>query len=531
MHPHKAEKPLSYFQSLKEKRKTVAGIFAAVRSTQDDGLVTSCKIAEMIAKCGKLHTIDEELIIPAVREVLTAVVHHKTPEEVIRKIPFSNNTVSRRIDEMAADVCEQLHEILRGRQFSLQLDESTVIGNKSLLMAYVRFFDEENQPREEMLFAEFLNTDTKGATVVQCVKQYFEAYNLPLVNIYACATDGAPAMIGRYRGFMSLLKSEVPNVLTIHCVIHRQHLAAKHLSGRLHDALQTVIRCINKIKSSALSELLFAQLCSDSEEAFNHLLYHTEVGWLSKGNCLSRFVELYDSVLEFFSADEELCADLIKIRPDVAYLADVFSKMNDISLKLQGKNTTLVDCKSVIGAFIEKLKLFRTNLLRREFPALAESECVNDSDLEAYGAHLQQLHEDMTTRFQDLRNIEVPAWVQLPFDINVAEQEAKYQEELIELQHDGQSKTRFLQQGYKNVWYNSDVTMRYPKLWETVKPLLLSFASSYLVEVGFSSVTKLLTKERNNLDIVKRGDLRLKLTDLQPRIQELANKHQVHLSH
>ena len=117
-----------------------------------------------------------------------------------------------------------------------------------------------------------------------------------------------------------------------------------------------------------------------------------------------------------------------------------------------------------------------------------------------------------------------------PLKFGVAEQEAKYQEELIELQHDDQSKTRFLQQGYKNVWYNSDVTMRYPKLWEAVKPLLLSFASSYLVEVGFSSVTKLLTKERNNLDIVKRGDLRLKLTDLQPRIQELANKHQVHPS-
>ena len=38
------------------------------------------------------------------------------------------------------------------------------------------------------------------------------------------ASDGAPAMIGRHRGFSVFLKETVPTVHTAHCVLHRQHL-------------------------------------------------------------------------------------------------------------------------------------------------------------------------------------------------------------------------------------------------------------------------------------------------------------------
>ena len=62
-------------------------------------------------------------------------------------------------------------------------------------------------------------------------------------------TNSAASMISRYRGFIALLKAENPHVLTIHCVIHRQHLVAKNMSGRLNLSLKTV----NKIKTHALN--------------------------------------------------------------------------------------------------------------------------------------------------------------------------------------------------------------------------------------------------------------------------------------
>ncbi|QQP50901.1 Uncharacterized protein FKW44_012055, partial [Caligus rogercresseyi] len=56
---------------------------------------------------------------------------------------------------------------------------------------------------------------------------------IPIKNIIACATDGAPAMFGRYRGFATLLKKEVPDVLTVHFVLHRHNLVAKNIPDSL----------------------------------------------------------------------------------------------------------------------------------------------------------------------------------------------------------------------------------------------------------------------------------------------------------
>ena len=51
-------------------------------------------------------------------------------------------------------------------------------------------------------------------------------------------------MTGRHRGFIAHLKREVPDLFTIYCVIHRQHLVSKHLSDRLQSTLQAVIRAV-----------------------------------------------------------------------------------------------------------------------------------------------------------------------------------------------------------------------------------------------------------------------------------------------
>jgi len=52
-----------------------------------------------------------------------------------------------------------------------------------------------------------------------------------------------------------------------------------------------------------------------------------------------------------------------------------------------------------------------------------------------------------------------------------------------------------------------------------------------MVEVGFSHVNAILSKQRNRLNLEKRGDLRLKLTNIQPEVNALFHAHQAHTSH
>lgn len=541
-HADKANKDVAYFRDLKmkfEKRSTIKGLFTKQSSQLEQGLIASYKISKLIAKCGKSHTIGETLILPAVKEIINTMMGPGT-SDITSLIPLSNSSVSARIDEMSSNIESKLCDDLKTTEFSLQLDETTLRDGEALLLAYVRYLNTNQEVSEELLFAEQLKTDTKGSTIYNVVEQFFNDKGIPLINVIACATDGAPSMIGRHRGFIAHLKEAIPGIFTIHCVIHRQHLAAKHLSDRLHTTLQVVIKAVNKIKAHPLNTRIFRRLCHENEEEFERLLLHTEVRWLSKGNCLRRFYDLYDTILEFLkSVDQIMCNEVENKRPDVAYLSDIFNKLNEINIKLQGNKMNLIKAKGIIMAFISKITFYKNSIARRDFhqfPSLQTLEENNegdllllDTDLECYCSHLEALKEDMMTRFKDLNELKIPDWAINPFLADVHNVDQNLLEELIDLQNDFEARVWFQQTGYEAFWAKEQ--NKYPQLWQQIKLLLLSFPSSYLVEKGFSVVMQLLTKQRNRLQISERGDLRLRLSNIEPDIDELANNHQAQGSH
>ncbi|GFW51420.1 SCAN domain-containing protein 3 [Trichonephila clavipes] len=64
----------------------------------------------------------------------------------LQSIPLSNDTVSRRIDDIAEDVEQQLFGKLRDKLFSIQLDEATDSNKDAHFIAYVRFWDASDVP-------------------------------------------------------------------------------------------------------------------------------------------------------------------------------------------------------------------------------------------------------------------------------------------------------------------------------------------------------------------------------------------------
>ncbi|CAH2000436.1 unnamed protein product [Acanthoscelides obtectus] len=174
-----------------QKRPTLDRMFASTSQRNDDRLRASYNISLLIAKSGKPHTIGEKLILPAVEDVLKTVLH-KPASDIIKRIPLSNNTVERRIDEMSSDIESFLCNYLQTTHFSVQLNESTLPDNAALLLAYVRFIMNQ-EIYEELLFARTLIADTKDESIFHVLKDYFIEKAIPLSNIIS-STDGAPAM-------------------------------------------------------------------------------------------------------------------------------------------------------------------------------------------------------------------------------------------------------------------------------------------------------------------------------------------------
>ncbi len=532
-HNNHVNSKLEYFKFLKEKfekRSTINKMFSARTTSNDRTLEASYEISLLIAKSGKNHTLGEDLIKPAI-SIFLKIVLEKDDKDA-KAMPLSNNTVCKRIDEMSGDVEAQLVEKLKSRKFSIQMDESTVRDSEALLMAYVRYIDNEEFV-EDMLFCESLESTTTAIDIYSKLKKYLDENQISMENITSCAADGAPVMMGKKKGCLKLMKDDNPQMLLVHCVIHRENLVTKKISPVLNEIINSVVKCINSIKANSKCERLFNQFCKDKNADHVRLLLHTEVRWLSKGNCLKRFMELFDIISDFLNGKPEMNLLLtVDGKAFVSYLTDIFEKLNMLNKQLQGKNMTLVNSKSKIFGFITFLELSQKNVSSKifgQFYWLNKCE-VTDAALLIIVDHLKTMACDFNYRFSDLKEMDFPSWITQPLLVDLSDVAMQYQEELSEIQNDESVKTLFKIKGTV-MWLCDELESKYPISTSLSRKLLLPFPTSYLVECGFSAISDLLLKKRNRLAITKRGDLRLKLSKLVPRIKTLCSKHQAQGSH
>ncbi|GFS85221.1 zinc finger BED domain-containing protein 5 [Trichonephila clavipes] len=93
------------------------------------------------ARCQNPRTIAEELILPVAIEIVETMFGDNFAKE-LQSVRLSNDTVSRRIDDIAEDVEQQFFGKLRDKLFSIQLDEATDSNKGAHFIAYVRFWDD-----------------------------------------------------------------------------------------------------------------------------------------------------------------------------------------------------------------------------------------------------------------------------------------------------------------------------------------------------------------------------------------------------
>ena len=411
-HPTLANKPKEYFEALRDSNKSSSSLLKSfvVNHNSESGLTASYNIALMIAKQGRPHTTAEELIKPAIMEALK-VANVSNSESVLSSIPLSNNTVSSRIYEMAEDVKAQVIGDLQCSKFSLTVDESTFAG-QSLLLAFVRYIKDVSI-REELLFIKTL-LNTTGEEVCDKVTGFFHENDICIDNMISVCTDGAPSMIGKTKGYVARLCKD-RSVFTIHCVLHRENLVAKNFGDHnLMATFQTVVSSVNKIKSRALQERLFQEACSD--ENFKRLVYSTDVRWLSMGNCLTRFVQLFDKVVEFLrDRYPALSKTLVEDKVIILYLEDIYQKLNKLNLSMQCQDMNVVRAKKLIKAFMNKLVIWKQHITLGNFchfPRLKVEEV--DSRLQTTMVdHISFPHSNFEARFEDLLQLDILPFVDL----------------------------------------------------------------------------------------------------------------------
>ncbi|KAI6649020.1 Transposase [Oopsacas minuta] len=119
--------------------------------------------------------------------------------EKLDKIPLSNDTVKRRINEISQNLEDKLVRLIKGTPISIQLDEST-FGAESTLIVCMRFIDNDCI-KEELLFVDYFECRCTGQDIFKMVRSYFDSHQISLSQVVSVSTDGARNMTGRDNGF------------------------------------------------------------------------------------------------------------------------------------------------------------------------------------------------------------------------------------------------------------------------------------------------------------------------------------------
>lgn len=536
-HSNFVGKPRNFFKRKLIELKQQKGSIYKHMSIPNNALLASYKVAYRVAKCKKPHTIAEQLILPAAVDLVNIMIG-ESAGKLLSNVPLSNNTISRRIQHMGEDLNAQLIEKLKGSEYGLQLDEATDNNKDAHLICYVRFLD-GNSIVEDLLFCKSITGSTKAQDLFEILNIFMVENNLDWTKCVGVCTDGGRSMSGCYGGLQALIRNKAPDSVWTHCIIHKEALASKYISPPLNIVLERVVNIVNYIKTRPLKARFFKRMCEDMGGEYTSLLYYCHSRWLSRGGVLSRTFQLQQEIYTFLEEEKHEYAKhfvetdfLIKL----AYLCDIFEKLNALNLSLQGRNMHILKLTEKISAFRKKLQLWKLKIneddLNDCFPLLHQFLTSNEISL---SCNLKSLFEDHLSqlikwfeKYFEADNIEKFTWIQDPFRAKAPSGFTSTEEEsLIELSCDTTLKLKFVSMELSDFWIS--VKEEYPLLSCKALRILIPFATSYLCEAGFSAVAVIKSKYRSKINVEQ--EMRVAISNFIPRFEKLCSEQQAHPSH
>lgn len=108
-HPEFVGKPKSYFESMQAQQIKQTKKMGTFFEVPEKATLASFKIAQLLCKKKKPHTDAESILAPAF-SIVAGIMLGPDAELQLKKVPLSNDTISRRIKSMSIDIDSQVKE-------------------------------------------------------------------------------------------------------------------------------------------------------------------------------------------------------------------------------------------------------------------------------------------------------------------------------------------------------------------------------------------------------------------------------------
>uniref|UniRef100_A0A672ZSE0 Uncharacterized protein n=1 Tax=Sphaeramia orbicularis TaxID=375764 RepID=A0A672ZSE0_9TELE len=420
----------------------------------------------------------------------------------------------------------QVKDINAAPYFSLALDESTDVSHLSQFSVIARYAAGDVL-REESLAVLPMKGSTRGEDLFKSFIEFTKEKNLPMDELIAVCTDGAPCMVGKNRGFVALLREhENRPILSFHCILHQEALCAQMCGEQLGEVMSLVIRVVNFIVARALNDHQFKTLLDEVGNNYPGLLLHSNVRWLSKGKVLSYFAACLSEIwtfLEIKNVDHPELTDTERLLK-FYYLVDMTEHLNQLNVKMQGTGNTVSSLQQAVFGFENKLELFIVDIetgrllhfekLREFKDACTASDPAQHFDLQQLAGFTSDLLQSFKTRFGEFReHTPLFKFITHPHECGQSRPELHLWYELI-----------------VKSWNGPPVT--YHTLQHVSIAVLTMFGSTYACEQSFSHLNNIKTNLRSRLmDESLNTCMKLNLTMYQPDYKAISKTMQHQKSH
>jgi len=520
----------------------------------------SLKVAWILGQHKKPFT-DAGVVKECMSAVAETLLEGKQKEDMcvkIKQIPMSASSATKKTEILTQDVLAQLQldeAIHKAPCIGLAVDESTDVSDNAQLLVFVRFFNIDKEKFcEDLLGVTPLQTSTRGEDIYLAIKEMLKKRAIEMKQVVSITTDGAPAMVGRERGAVARLKEDNPQLISYHCIIHQSVLCST-LSDEYAEVMNTMMRMINFLRaSSSHQHRMLREFLREVDANADDLLLHNNVRWLSKGRVLERFWSIRGEIAAFLAQlkSQKATPFSLFLEDDkkmdiVAFLVDITSHLNELNLKLQGKDNSVCDLMTAVRSFQRKLALFREDLQGdcAHFPTVKE-QVQGEREVSSFVDFVDKLIVNFSKRFDSFSlGQQLTLFIQNPFLITDVREFSKevtllfkwadagpLQMQLVDLQADVALKEHFGKSDPATFWLQMVSETAFPGLRKVALYIFTMFGSTYNCEAAFSTMNIIKSKYRSRLTNEHlHMCMRMALTPFQPRFKMLAGQARAHFSH
>uniref|UniRef100_A0A8C4F590 General transcription factor II-I repeat domain-containing protein 2A n=1 Tax=Dicentrarchus labrax TaxID=13489 RepID=A0A8C4F590_DICLA len=299
------------------------------------------------------------------------------------KISLWRRTVTRRVELIDEDIASESNKKAKSfTLYSLALEESNDIKDTAQLLIFIRGINEGFEIAEEFLTMESLKGKTRGEDLYGSVSAVIERTKLPWSKLANVTMDGSPNLTGKNIGLLKRIQDKVKeenpdqDVIFLHCIIHQESLCKSVL--QLNHVVNPGGKPVNCTRARGLQHRQFIAFLEETDADHQDLLYHSRVRWLSLGKVFQRVWELKEEIRTFLESEGK-SDEFPELSDqnwfcDFAFAVDIFSHMNELNVKLQGKDHFVHNMYTNVRAFKSKLTLFSRQVSNKSFahfPTLA----------------------------------------------------------------------------------------------------------------------------------------------------------------